>query len=321
MQDALIERLAAAKFGDLTGGAGTRRPRRLLRDLLAGRSLRRGCRRHHRHVVRGGAAGEKRRSALPSPTETTDAASRPRRLRAPSSRRVEPQERKPAWQQGAFGLGGASTYRNAQAVVPGRRGGLPSSTTGTTESPLRSSCGRRTGKLQSAYYLTTTPWDNTAGDRPTLGRRPASEYPGFEPGTYLALISYGVEGYHRARLGDERSFDTTLNTRLFQPVDPRFGLPTRWSVSERNEYLRGFCTARLEDNPRPGERLEGADKLPFHVDGVTYHLPVELLRLRGTRRSRRASGTSSPTTTPSRSPRTDRYTTTGHRRTSGTRRT
>ena len=176
---------------------------------------------------------------------------------------------KSAWQQGAFGLGGASTYRNAEAIVLVTRRAAeinPRDDRITVTVVM----WQAHGKGQTAYYLTTTQWED-AGDTAEPWSAPASEFPDFEPGTYLALISYGVEGYHRARLGDERSFDTTVNTRLFQPITPvRF---TNTMVrADRNEYLRGL-QRRLEDNPR-ADRLKGADKLPYHIDGVTYHLPV-----------------------------------------------
>src|SRR5439155_156097 len=68
------------------------------------------------------------------------------------------------------------------------------------------------GKGQSACYLTTTDWadgDNAAAEPWSA---PATAYPAFQPGTRLALISYGVEGFHRTRSGDEKAFDMVLNS-------------------------------------------------------------------------------------------------------------
>jgi hypothetical protein len=176
---------------------------------------------------------------------------------------------KSAWQQGAFGLGGASTYRNADAIVLVTRR-APEMKPDEDRIAVAVVTWQTHGKAQSAFYLTTTEWSG-AGDEAEPWSAPASAYEEFEPGTYLALISYGVEGYHRARLGDERSFDTVLNTRLLEPITPvRF---TNMMVrADRNEYLRGLHR-RLVDNPRP-DRREGHDRLPYHIDGTTYHLPV-----------------------------------------------
>lgn len=176
------------------------------------------------------------------------------------------------WQQGAFGLGGASTYRNAEFVVLVSRRAPemnPSDdliTVAVVEWVAQ-------GKGNYAHYLTTTPWDDGANRDALPFAAPASEYPEFEPGTHLALISYGVEGFHRARLGDERTFDTVANTRLFQPVMP-VSLVNAFSESRarRTEYLRGLAQ-RLDDNPDP-DRLTGEDRLPFTLGGATYQLPV-----------------------------------------------
>ena len=99
----------------------------------------------------------------------------------------------------------------------------------------------------------------------------ASEYPEFEPGTYVALISYGVEGYHRSRGGgDERSFEAVLNTRLFVPV-----LPVKFTDTMLRARANNFAglAKRLADNPRD-DRPEGGEKFPFNIDGTTYHLAV-----------------------------------------------
>lgn len=173
------------------------------------------------------------------------------------------------WQQGAFGLGGASTYRNAQAVVLVTRR-APEMRPAEDEISVAVVSWENQGKGKSAFYLTETDWKE--GDNP--GARPwsvpASEYPEFEPGTHLALISYGVEGFHRARSGDERSFDMVLNTRLYRPVMPvRF---TNEITRGRNEYLRGLAR-RLEENPSPDRRTDEEEMLYSYGDR-TYRLPV-----------------------------------------------
>jgi hypothetical protein len=175
------------------------------------------------------------------------------------------------WLQGAFGLGGETTFRNARAVVLVSRR-APELLYGEEDRiAVAVLVWEKHGKGISAYYLVTSPW-NRPGDAAEPFSAPASKYPKFEPGTHLALISYGVEGYHRYRLGDEKSFDTVLNTRLFEPLTPvRF--TNRILGRDRVDYLRGLAQ-RLEDNPRP-DRREGRELLPYNIDGVTYHLPIQ----------------------------------------------
>lgn len=172
------------------------------------------------------------------------------------------------WQQGAFGMGGASTYRNAQAVV------LVTRTAPQNPIEERISVAvviwEAHGKGQTAYYLTTTEWTEDGNSEAEPWSAPASVHPEFEPGTHLALISYGVEGFHRARSGDERSMDMVLNTRLYRPAIPvRF----RNNITRgKNEYLRGLAQ-RLSDNPNPDRETDEEEMLYTH-NGVTYKLPV-----------------------------------------------
>ncbi|OBJ33061.1 hypothetical protein [Mycolicibacter heraklionensis] len=171
------------------------------------------------------------------------------------------------WQQGAFGVGGASTYRNAKAVVLVSRR-APEMEPAEDRITVAVVLWEAKGKGQSAYYQVTTEWAIGRDAQPWSA--PASVYPEFEAGTYIALISYGVEGFHRARSGDERSFDTVLNTRLFEPVIPvRF---TNEITRGKNEYLRGLGR-RLTDNPSD-DRLTDDDKVLYSYGGKTYHLPV-----------------------------------------------
>lgn len=173
------------------------------------------------------------------------------------------------WQQGAFGLGGALTYRNARAVVlvsrrdPALLGaGQPHTITVAVVLWLTNVKG------SGAYYLTTTPWSD-AGDVANPWSCSANEVPEFEPGTHLALISYGVEGVYRRKLGDERSFDTIANTRLFKPVMPvRF----RNETIDKSTTLLGLYKKLTEDRDEafPTEDMS----VPFSHEGTTYELPV-----------------------------------------------
>lgn len=193
------------------------------------------------------------------------------------------------WQQGTFGLGGATTYRNAKAVVLVTRrhpdllaSGQPDQIT------IAVVQWERERTTTNAFYLVAHPWDE---DEPTTWAAatpfsvPAADFPEFEPGTHLALIAYDTEGLGR-RSGDEKSFDTILNTRLFRPV-----LPTRYqnniTRADRVETLRGLAH-RLDNNPGdPG--TEDSDTLPFNHRGTTYQLPIRfrLFAKRGDKGERR----------------------------------
>lgn len=173
--------------------------------------------------------------------------------------------------QGAFGLGGAMTFRNAKAVVLVSRrdpqllaAGQPDVITVAVVQ------WQENIKGATAYYLVDAPWQEP-GDPGAPWSCPAGEVPDFEPGTHLALISYRVEGFHRRREGDERSFDTVTNTRLYRPV-----LPVRFTNmlargEQRSTTIRGLAQRldRAEHDFGEGEEL-----LPFHHAGTTYQLPV-----------------------------------------------
>lgn len=193
------------------------------------------------------------------------------------------------WQQGTYGLGGALTYLNAGSVVLVTRR-HPDLLAPNEEDRITIAVVQRerVHTTANAYYLVTEPWDER--DPSTWAKAvpfsiPAADYPQFEPGTHVALIAYDTEGLGR-RSGDERSFDTVLNTRLFRPV-----LPIRYRNNitrpDRDETLDGL-ERRLDDNPgEPG--TEGVDTLPFNHNGTTYHLPIRfrLFSKRGEKGERR----------------------------------
>ena len=179
------------------------------------------------------------------------------------------------WQQGTFGLGGTTTYRNAKAVVLVTRQHPdllePGQSDRITVAVVQWERQRTT---INAYYLVVAGWDEN--DPSSFAKAlplsiPAADFPDFEPGTHLALIAYDTEGLGR-RSGDEKSFDTVLNTRLFRPVLP---IKYRNNITrpERHEVLDGLAR-RFEDNPSDAG-TEGEDTLPFNHDGTTYHLPIQ----------------------------------------------
>lgn len=176
------------------------------------------------------------------------------------------------WLQGAFGLGGASTYRNALAVVLVTRR-APEMEPGEDRISVAVVRWETQGKGESARYLTTTDWAGGSNPAAEPWSAPASAYPSFESGTHLALVSYGVEGFHRVRSGDERAFDIVLNTRLYRPITPvRF---TNEVARGRNEYLRGLAR-RLAENPSD-DRQGDEEIMLFSYGGETYRLPVRYI--------------------------------------------
>jgi hypothetical protein len=265
MDDAVIERLAAGKWGDLSK-VPYQTPEEAARDLLAGKN----------YQQQGDMVTVAFRES-DAPTRSSkqltivyrdlgcgiETAEIPRTIFALGS------SHKTAipWHQGAFGIGGASTYRNAQAVILVTRA-APEMEPAEDRISVAVVLWEAHGKGKSALYNVTTDWPTNADAEPWSA--PATAFPEFDHGTQLSLISYGVEGFHRARSGDERSFDMVLNTRLFDPIMPaRF---TNEITRGKNEYLRGLAR-RLRDNPSP-ERLTDEEELLYTSGGVSYRLPV-----------------------------------------------
>ncbi|HVM34104.1 MAG TPA: hypothetical protein VM784_02050 [Actinomycetota bacterium] len=175
------------------------------------------------------------------------------------------------WLQGAFGVGAKYTFRNARSVIVVTRRDPRLLRAGEEDRiAVAVVLWEQHGKTSSAYYLVTEKWKGE-GHNPPVFSVPASIVPEFEPGTHLALVSYGVDGFHRKRGGDERSFDTILNTRLFRPVTPV--MFTNNITRGRNEFLAGL-ERRFSENPSP-DRPHGSDVLPFRMGSETYHLPVQ----------------------------------------------
>ena len=175
------------------------------------------------------------------------------------------------YMQGAFGLGGATTYRNAGAVV-----------LVTRRDPELLPCGAEDRisvavvewqdqtKGSTATYLVDQPWSEP-GDEAEPWSCPASDFPEFEPGTHLALISYGVEGFHRATERDDRTFFAVANTRLYDPVTPLIW--TNNTSRGRNTTIRGLASRLATTDV---ELVREADVVPLNLNGSTYHLPIDL---------------------------------------------
>jgi uncharacterized membrane protein YgcG len=175
--------------------------------------------------------------------------------------------------QGAFGMGGTLTYRNADFVVLVTRRDPKLLQAG--ESDLITVAvveWRENTKGRTAFYLVDRDWQE-AGDYALPWSCDATEFPQFGPGTHVALIGYRVSGYHAAtRGGDEKGFDTAVDTRLFAPVMPI------WFVNElvnaeRGNALRGLEN-RLERSEYREEWPSDEQTLPYRHGGTTYLLPM-----------------------------------------------
>jgi hypothetical protein len=267
MQDSILERLAAGKFGELSK-VPFATPEQAAHDLLGAFNYRQQA---DRATVTFEESDPPTRSSkrMTILYRDTGCGIEPAQISKTIFALGSSHKSRTPWQQGAFGLGGASTYRNAHAVVLVTRR-APEMNPDEDRIAVAVVLWEATGKGQMAYYLTTTDWHD--GDNRDAGpwSAAADEYPGFEPGTHLALVSYGVEGFHLSRSGDERTFDMLLNTRLFEPVVPiRF---TNNTLRGRNEYLRGL-RHRLDDNPSK-DRLTDVEDMLYAFGGRTYKLPV-----------------------------------------------
>lgn len=265
MQDSVLERAALARFGS-RDKVPYRSPAEAAADLFGGGDYRQvaDSMRVELHASDGDPRTTRRITIV---YRDLGAGMSPEEIPQTIFRLGSSNKESVYWQQGAFGMGALTTYRNADAVILVTRK-APELLEGDEDRISVAIVRWQRGvKGRTAYYLVTSDPLTDRGDPFSVA---AADYADFESGTYLALVSYGVEGYHRARGGDERSFDTVLNTRLFAPV-----LPVRYENhhrKERADYLRGLLR-RLEDNPRP-DRAEGRDVLPFTLNGNVYHLPI-----------------------------------------------
>lgn len=173
------------------------------------------------------------------------------------------------YQQGAFGLGVKSAYRNAHAVViisrraPEMEGGAPDDRVAVAVVTWRSF-----GKGLCASYLTTSDWAEGANDaaEPWSARAADVDCP---VGTELILVEYHVKGLHRAFSGDHRNFQAVASTRLHYPVIP-FRQTSHLVKKPEPRTVYGLAKAFADDPVQDG----GRDRLPFAVDGTTYQLPI-----------------------------------------------
>ena len=174
------------------------------------------------------------------------------------------------WLMGAFGRGGLTVLPNAHGWIVLTRSSLTAEA-GVVLTVVR---WQRVGiqQTQTALYQVVSPWERD-GDRADPLVLPAAACPDFDFGTRIAVVGFRAEGIGVSRLGDERSLDTVIDTRLFEPHLPvHLTAPVLGARAERLTQLRGLGR-RFADNPRP-DRIEGSEHLPFGYEGRTYQLPV-----------------------------------------------
>jgi hypothetical protein len=177
---------------------------------------------------------------------------------------------KTIWQQGAFGIGGATTFRNADAVILVSRR-APEMNPDEDRILVAVCLWQSSVKGKGLFYRVTSDWSAGANPGVVPWSAPASAYPEFEPGTHLALINYGTERLHAIRHSDNpNSFERVLDTRLFRPVTP---VRLHNHLMKDHPRTRRGLARRFEDNPRP-DRKEGTSTLPFRLGSTTYQLPV-----------------------------------------------
>lgn len=178
------------------------------------------------------------------------------------------------WQQGAFGRGGLTVLPSCAAwVVVTRKDPALLAVDEVDQVAVAVVRWVRVGNRQTdtAVYQVTSPWEND-GDR-ALPLAFSADACDFAPGTHLAVVAFEAEGIWVSRLGDERSLDTLLDTRLFEPALPASLVTPALGVRDtRTTVLRGLGR-RLEENPR-ADRRKGSEELPFMHDRVTYRLPI-----------------------------------------------
>lgn len=177
------------------------------------------------------------------------------------------------WQMGAFGRGGLTVLPNCYGwVVISRRDpdiaspGFDDVVTVTAVKWVE--VGNR--QTLTAVYQVQSEWEEGV---PALPLAVPSDAVDFPPGTHIAVVGFEAEGIWVSRLGDERSIDTLLDTRLFKPALPTsLTTPVFESRLNRSTTVRGLGF-RMADNPQP-DRREGSELLPFHYSGATYRLSL-----------------------------------------------
>lgn len=172
------------------------------------------------------------------------------------------------WQMGAFGRGGLTVLPNCHGLVIVTSDDSTDSGAAVITTVRWERIGNR--QTETATYQVASAWE-TEGDEawPAEVSKMGS---GFGRGTHIAVVGFRAEGVWVSRLGDERSLDTVIDTRLFEaPLPTTLAAPV---LGDRNRQtrLRGLGN-RFANNPR-SDRAEGRESLPFRFSTSTYLLPI-----------------------------------------------
>lgn len=180
------------------------------------------------------------------------------------------------WQQGAFGMGATTCYPNAQAVVLVTR--RPKDLLDADEPDVITVAvaeWQLHQKGRGIYYLVSeSPDDNPKAAPLAIA---ATEVPEFEPGTYLALVSYATDGFHTGR-NDRTSLEFMVNTRLWRPPMPVM-LVNHVAKGDHPKTHQGRGP-QFDAVPR-ADREVFHDVLPFRMNGQTRHLPISVFYFEG----------------------------------------
>jgi hypothetical protein len=286
MQDALLERAAGGRFGDVSG-VPYATPHEAAASLLVGRgeaALARAAGVDFYEADKPARSSKRLTAVFRDEGCGIEAGDVANTIFALGSAHKS----KAIWQQGAFGIGGATTFRNADAVVLVSRR-APDMRPQEDRIVVAVCLWQHSVKGKGLFYLVTSDWSEGRNIGAAPWSAPAAAFPEFEPGTHLALINYGTERLHAIRHSDNpNSFDRILDTRLFRPVSP-----TRFRnhlIRDDHARVRRGLARRFEDNPRP-DRVERTASMPFRVGQRTYQLPVTFYFFDAAQRSADAAGT------------------------------
>lgn len=263
-QDAILEREATKRFRG--GLIPYQSPRAAARDLLdlEGKTT---SERIHVEFFSAGAVQDKQRAITIGVTDD-GCGMKPTQMRSTILQLGSRHKSDSRYQQGAFGLGVKSAYRNAQAVVIISRRAPEMGDADADRVTVAVVTWKAFGKGLCASYLTTTDWGEGANGEAEPWSAPAADVE-FPVGTRLLLVEYQVRGLHRAYSGDHRNFQAVANTRLHEPVLP-FRQTSHLIKKAEPRTVYGLARA-LSDSP-PADH--GHDRLPFAIDGTTYQLPI-----------------------------------------------
>lgn len=270
MHDALLERYAARRFGDLSAVPYVS-PREAAEALLADVDQSELARQATVELCQAGAPARaaKRITAV---FRDEGCGIEPDNVARTIFALGSAHKSNARWQQGAFGIGGAIAFRNADAVVLVSRC-APELSPHEDRILVAVALWVHSDKGKGLHYLVTSDWREGENIHAEPWSAPASAYPDFAPGTHLALVSYGTEHIHTitAHADSPKSFERIVDTRLFRPVAPT--RVTNHLIRDDHPRVHRGLGRRFDENPRT-DRREDEGLLPYRVGGKTYQLPI-----------------------------------------------